>query len=225
MGERTFISEQRLLELAAGIQQPGFSSAASESPILLCAKMTASWLIGEIARGRNPSAAETRTYFEEHWAKTSEAQPRDAAAMRTYITRLSQIPHACWRLREILWTREILQPVLPYELNVGGAIIIGEYTVLRSSRRRRHAHVLYLRDGGIKRRPLVPDLVSFARGLDISRNGPELFRDWDVSTVGILHYWTADDICLEHRPDPDLAPQLLSQAVEKLQAARSLARL
>jgi hypothetical protein len=74
---------------------------------------------------------------------------------------------ACRRLPEIIWRCEILQPVTPYQLAIGDVVITGAYAVLRSSRRKKHAFALYLRDGGVKLKRLVLDLVSFARRLDL----------------------------------------------------------
>jgi hypothetical protein len=71
---------------------------------------------------------------------------------------------ACRRLRDIIWRCEILQPVSPYELPIGEVVITGEYAVLRSSRRKKHAFGLYLRHQGVRIKRLVPDVVSFAWG-------------------------------------------------------------
>jgi hypothetical protein len=60
--------------------------------------------------------------------------------------------------------------VTPYALAIGDVVITGEYAVLRSSRPKKHAFALYLRHGGLKIRPLVQDIVSFARRLDLSKS-------------------------------------------------------
>ena len=55
---------------------------------------------------------------------------------------------ACRRLRDIVWRCEVLQPLSPYTLAIGDVQVAGEYAVLRSSRRKKHAFALYLAASG-----------------------------------------------------------------------------
>ncbi len=218
MNENTVITEQALLYLLECPLRSDGSSAGPESPILACADQTAHWLIDELAANRNPTAKETRDFFWMNWQKTAYFQSRDTLPSKKYQTRVLQTVRACRRLRDILWSREILQPLLPYELRVGDVTITGEYMVLRSSRQKRHASVLYLRDGGVKLRPLVPDVVSFARRAHIEDRWPDLSREWQVNSIGILHYWVSSDFAAEHRPNAQLARKILLGATAALRS-------
>lgn len=215
MTDKTAMAEKALLSASQCASLVGGSRIIPESPILPAAEKTAACLIDDIVHGRNPTAADTRRFFETHWQQ-AYSHSQDTLAPEDYVTQLQQIPHACWRLRDIIWTREILQPVRPYRLTVDGLTIKGEYAVLRSSRRKRHAYVLYLREGGVKRRPLVPDVISFARWLDLQNRWAEISSEWRIKTIGILHYWVTTDTSLEHRPDLDNARQVVTNAVAAL---------
>lgn len=190
----------------------GMPSVEPASPMLTSAEKTAAWLIDEIARGRNPSAADTRSLFEMHWQPAVSAQDGELSA-QDYTAQLLQIPHACWRIREVIWSREILQPMLPYKLTINGITITGEYAILRSSRRKRHAYVLYLRDAGVRRRPLVPDVLSCARWLDLHDRWAGVSNQWKVSSAGVLHYWVTTDFAAEHKPDIESARQALADSL------------
>lgn len=220
MTDKTVMAEKALLSASQCASLVGGSRIIPELPILIAAEKTAAWLIDDIAHGRNPTAADTRRFFETHW-QHAYSHSQDTLAPEDCTTQLRQIPHACWRLREIIWSREILQPVLPYRLTVDDIAITGAYAVLRSSRRKRHAYVLYLREGGVKRRPLIPDVISFARWLDLQNRWAEISSEWRIKTIGILHYWVTTDTSLEHRPDPEVAKQVLVDAVAALGSSRN----
>jgi hypothetical protein len=85
--------------------------------------------------------------------------------------------------------------------------ITGEYAVLRSSRRKRQGLVLYLRYGGLFFRPLVPDIVSFARGADAFNEWQT--QGWDVKRLGVLHYWVDGDRVALHQLRPEFANSVL----------------
>ena len=79
------------------------------------------------------------------WQRTAAFQARDRIPVKKYNRLVMEDVRACRRLRDLIWRCEILQPVSRYELAVDGIVITGEYAVLRSSRRRNHAFVPYLR--------------------------------------------------------------------------------
>src|SRR4051794_30554883 len=94
----------------------------------------------------------------------------------------------------------------PYTLPIGDAVITGEYAVLRSSRRKKHAFALYLRHEGIRMKPLVPDVVSFARRLDLANRWMDpANRHWGIESIAVMHYWVSRDLSAEHRPDREFA--------------------
>ncbi|MEO8372992.1 MAG: hypothetical protein ABI806_27650 [Candidatus Solibacter sp.] len=121
---------------------------------------------------------------------------------------------ACRRLRDIIWRCEVLQPVMPYQLEIGDAMITGRYAVLRSSRRKKHAFALYLRDQGVKIKRLVPDVVSFARLLDLeNRCGESANRGWGVQSIGVMNYWVTRDLSAEHKANRQFSTNVLLGAV------------
>jgi hypothetical protein len=93
-------------------------------------------------------------------------------------------------------------------LTIDGIGITGEYAVVRSSRRKRQAFVLYLRYRGVKIRPLTPDIVSFARWVHFS-NEPNTRLWWGVDDISVKHYWVNQELDVEHRPDRQLASAVL----------------
>ena len=209
--QNTSINEKALLyHLGCPLRSDG-STPGPEFPVLQCAESTLHWLIDEIAAKRQPTASHTREFFDVQWQQTSYFQSRDAIPLKQYNRRLLEGVRACARLRDLLWSHEILQRVLPYQLSLNGVVISGEYTVLRSSRRKNHVFVPYLRYGGVKLRPLVPDIVSFARWVDASNRA--VAQEWRVDRVGVMHYWVTQNLAAEHKPDPEFAAQVLHGAV------------
>jgi len=173
MIQNTTITEKALLShLECPLRADGANSGP-ESPVLECAEGTSRWLLAEIAAGHQPTAVETREFFEIEWQQTNYFQARDSVPRKQYQRRLMEGVRACTRLRDLIWTHEILQPVSRYELTVDGIVITGEYAVLCSSRRKTHAFIPYLRYKGLKIRPVIPDIVTFARWLDASNRLPE----------------------------------------------------
>jgi hypothetical protein len=117
---------------------------------------------------------------------------------------------ACRLLRDIFWRCETLQPVSPYTLAIGGIVITGQYAILRSSRRKKHAFALYLRYQGMKMKPLVPDVVSFARWLDLANRWIEPANGHrGIQSIGVMHYWVSRDLSAEHEPDREFATNVL----------------
>jgi hypothetical protein len=215
MPQTTFITEKALLyRLECPIRSCGQNTVQEESPILICAETTAQWLIAEIVDGRTPSLQEThRRYFAE-WEQTAYFRSRAGIPQKEYAIRMWEGIRACRRLRDIIWRCEILQPVTPYRLAIGDVVITGEYAVLCFPRRKKHAFALYLRHGGVKIRPLVPDVVSFARMLDLSdRWSDPSNRHWAIETIGVMHYWVARDFHLEHKIDRNFSSDVLLGAV------------
>lgn len=202
----TSITEKALLyHLQCPIRSDG-STSGPESPVLNCAESTARWLIEEIAAGRQPTAGETREYFDTEWQQTAFFQSRDAIPLRKYDRMFMEGLRACRRLRDLIWRCEILQPVCRYELPVDGVVITGEYAVLRSSRRKSHAFVPYLRYKGLKIRPVIPEIVTFARWVAANR-APA--REWRINRMVVMHYWINQDLAAEYQPNPDFAGQVL----------------
>ena len=181
-----------------------------ESPILTCAEETVRWLIAEQLGGRVPSAKETLAFFDSEWNQTAYFQSKNGIPQKEYQLRLREGVRACRRLRDIVFRCEILQGVTPYELPAGNLIITGEYAVLRSSRRKKHAFALYLRRAGVKIKRLVPNLVSFARRLDLGNRWIDpANRNWGIESVGVMHYWLTGDLSAEHRPDLNFATDVV----------------
>jgi len=121
---------------------------------------------------------------------------------------------ACRRLRDILWRCDILQPPSAYTLPIGGVVITGRYAVLRSSRRKKHAFALYLRYQGVRLKRLVPDVVSFARRLDLEKRWMDpANRHWGIESIGVMHYWVSRDLLAEHTTEREFATDVLLGAV------------
>ena len=216
MNEIITVNERALIDPA------GKPSAEPESPLLIAAEETAAWLIDETDHGRYPGARHTWKVFEDHWER---AFPKSAGVMssKDYCEQLQQIPHACCRLRDLIWPREVLQPVRPYKLIVDGVTITGQYAVLRSARRRKHAQIIYLRHSGERRRPLIPDTLSTARWLYIDARWAQVASAWQINSIGVLHYWIANaDFAAEHKPDVASAKQMLVHAVSALGQSKLL---
>lgn len=181
-----------------------------QSPVLGCAESTARWLIAEQLAGRAPTVRETQEVFDQ----TGYFQPRSDIAPKEYARHVREGIRACHRLRDIVWRCQVLQPVSPYRLTVGGVLITGEYAVLRSSRRHKHAFVLYLRHEGVRMKPLVPDVVSFARWLDLANRWSDpANRQWGIQSIGVMHYWVTRELSAEHKPDRAFATDVLLGAV------------
>jgi len=81
---------------------------------------------------------------------------------------------------------------------------------MRSSRRKNHLFVPYFRYGGVKIRPLIPDIVSFARWLDVSNRVEQ--QGWRFTKLNVMHYWLVPSLAAEHDPNPELAAQVLRGA-------------
>jgi len=203
-------------DLSAYLECPMHSAASirmPESPVLACSEETARWLITEICAGRQPSANETRDFFDTHWRQTTYFQSRDSIPIKKYQRRLLEGVRACRRLRDVIWRCGIIQPVSPYELSVGDMVITGEYAVLRCSRPKTHAFALYLRDQGVRIKPLIPDIVSFARRLDLSNRWVDpANRHWGIEKVSVLHYWVNRDLSLNHSSHASFAADVLTGA-------------
>jgi hypothetical protein len=166
--------------------------------------------MAELCAGRQPTAAETREFFDIQWKQTIYFQSQDTIPPKQNKRRVMEGLRACSRLRDLLWRHEILQPLSRYELPIGGVAITGEYMVLRSPRRKKHAYVPYLRYQGVKIRPVIPDVVSFARWVD-ARNRwlDSARRTGGIDRIGVLHYWVSQNLAAEYQPDPAFAGQVL----------------
>lgn len=210
MTETAFINEKTMLyHLQCPLRATG-STTVPESPVLACAENTARWLMAEQLAGRAPTVRETQEVFDQ----TGYFQPRSDIAPKEYARHVREGIRACHRLRDVVWRCQVLQPVSPYRLTVGGVLITGEYAVLRSSRRHKHAFVLYLRHQGIRIKPLLPDVISFARWLDLANRCTDpVKRHWGVESIGVLHYWVTRDLSAEHKPDRGFATDVLLGAV------------
>ena len=152
--------------------------------------------------------------FDTEWKGTPYFHSRTDIPAKEYEIRVREGSRACRRIRDIVFRCEVLQPLSPYALPIGDAVITGEYAVLRSSRRRNHAFALYLRHKGIRIKRLVPDVVSFARRLDLGNRwtAPEN-RHWKVNSIGVMHYWVSSDLSAEHKVDREFAAEVLRGAV------------
>jgi len=215
MTEKRLITEKELLyRIQCPIRSFGQSTVQEESPILTCAEKTAQWLIAEIVDGRTPNRNQTHDRYELEWNQTAYFRSRDAIPQKEYEIRQMQGIRACRRLRDVIWRCEILQPVTPYALPIGDVMITGEYAVLRSLRRKKHAFALYLRHGGVKIKRLVPDIVSFVRRLDLRiRRIDAANRHWGIESIGVMHYWLTGDLSAEHRSDFAFATDVVRGAV------------
>jgi hypothetical protein len=210
LSEKVSINEKDLLyRLECPLRSNG-SSTVQESPVLACAENTARWLIDEMFAGRAPSASETREFFDIAWKQTACFHSKSCIPTKKYELLVREGLLACRRLRDIVWRCEILQPVSSYALAIGDIVIAGEYAVLRSSRRRKHAFALYLRHQGVKIKRLVPDIVSFARRLDLGhRRIDPSNRHWAIQSIGVMHYWVSRDLSAEHTADYVFASDVL----------------
>ena len=206
MDTKNIVTEESLLyRLECSLRKN--AGSPPQTPVLQCTQSTLRWLVSEIASGRNPTASQTREYYDLEWKQTDLFHSRDRVPQKVYYRWVMEGLKACSRLRDILWQREILDPVSRYELCVKDVVITGEYAVLWSSRRKRQADVLYLRYGGVKIRPLIPDIVSFARWLDVTNRVAA--RSWHVHRIGVLHYWVSQNLAARHEPDPEFARHVL----------------
>jgi len=213
MNNQLTISEKELL---ASLQCPLRGDAFSvkpESPMLSCAEKTLGWLTSELRAGRQPTAKETRDFFEGHWEQTAYRRSQVPIPPKQYRRDLTEIPRACSRLRDLVWSHEILQAVEPYQLTVGGVVITGEYMVLQSPRQKKHAYIPYLRYRGVKIRPMVPDVAAFARWLHASNRWMKSIpQHWGIQSVGILHYWVTQNLAALHEPEQGLARKVVTGA-------------
>jgi hypothetical protein len=210
MISRTFITEKALLyRLECPIRAVGSSITELESPLLLSAERTTSWLIAEFSATRSPTANQTRDAFNHYWEQTVCFQSRDTIAIKEYEKHIEKHVHVCWRLRELIWKREILQPVSRYELPIGDIAITGEYAVLRSARPKTNAQILYLREGGVTIRPVIPDVISFARIVDLGKRWLDSTNSWGIDSFSVLHYWVSRNIAAEQKPDQRFAANVL----------------
>jgi len=208
MIQNTSITEKALLShLQCPLRADG-STSGPESPVLKGAESTLQWLISELASCRLPDIHETHNYY---FATDPDFFRSHNLPRTEYVRRLDQGVRVCRLLRDILSRCETLQPVERYDLPIGGVMITGEYAIFRSSRRKRQAFALYLRHGGLKVRPLIPDVVSFARFVDFTNRPAD--RGWRVDRIGVLHYWIAQKLSALHQPDPEFAANVLRGAV------------
>ena len=210
MTEKISIDEKALLYRLQCPLRWNVAGTVQESPVLVCAENTARWLIAERFAGRTPSAGETREFFDMEWQQTAYFQSRSGIPPKEYEVRVREGVRACRRLRDIIWRCEILQPVSPYTLPIGDILITGEYAVLRSSRRKKHAFALYLRYQGVRIKRLVPDIVSFARRLDLTNRWVDpANRCWGIQSIGVMHHWVNRDLFAEHNADFGFATDVL----------------
>jgi hypothetical protein len=211
MNDKISINEKKLL---ACLECPlrGNDTRIQEPSVLFCAEETARWLMKEQLAGRAPGIKEACDVWEAAWATTANCQSKDIIPQQEYNRILRGGIRACRRLSDLVWRCEVLQLVSPYALSIGEAVITGEYAVLRSSRKKRHAFALYLRHGGVKSKPLVPDTVSFVRRLDLGNKWQEN-ADWDLDSIGVMHYWLSGDHSAEHRPGRSFANDVVLGAV------------
>lgn len=208
------ISERALAYYLECPMRSAGSIIMPESPVLACAEETARWLIAEICGGRQPSAGETREFYDAQWKRTARFQSRGSIPLKDYQRLVLEGVRACRRLRDIMWRCEIIEPVASYTLPIGGVLITGGYAVLRSSRRKKHAFALYLRHQGVRIKRLVPDIVSFARRLDLANRWTDpANRHWGVQSIGVMHFWASRDLSAEHTSDRDFATDVLHGAV------------
>jgi hypothetical protein len=210
MNQKTSITERALLyQIECPLRSDG-TSLGPEVPVLECAESAYRWLMSEIVAGRQPTAGGTREYFEAQWQMTKLFQTRDAIPAKRYQRLVMQGVRACARLRDLLWTHEILQPLARYELLVDGVAITGEYAVLLSSRRNNEAFIPYLRHEGVKLRPVIPDVVTYARWLDAAQRLP--LRQRPGRRISVMHYWVSQYLAALHQPDAGFAGQALRGA-------------
>jgi hypothetical protein len=207
------ISEKALTSYLECPMRSAASIVMPESPVLACSEETARWLITEVSAGRTPSARETREFFDTQWQQTAYFRLQDGFTPKElgdYQRHVVQGVRACRRLRDVIWRCGIIQPVSPYELPVGEIVITGEYAVLCSSRSKTHAFALYLRDQGVRIKPLVPDIVSFARQLDLRNRWIDPANlHWRIQKISVMNYWVTRDLSAEHWLASSLASDML----------------
>ena len=206
MTNATWISEGSLRHYLECPLRYTDSTMVPESPVVLIqAENTFRWLVDELRAGRAPTVSETQEFFEKaYWHSWGALSQKAREQQAKDLTR------ACRRLRDIVWQYEILQPVSPYSLTVDGVQITGEYAVFRSSRRKKEGFAMYLRHQGMRKRPLRPDIVSFARWLDLANR---VDPGWGIQSVGVMHYWVARDFAAAHKPDRQFAVDVIRGAV------------
>jgi hypothetical protein len=69
---------------------------------------------------------------------------------------------------------------------------------------------LYLRDQGVRIKPLVPDIVSFARQLDLRNRWIDpANRHWGIQKISVMNYWVTRDLSAEHWLASSLASDVL----------------
>ncbi len=182
----------------------GPATSVADSPVLLaCAEGAAEWYFREKFDGRGCTYSQLLEVLEEEWKRTPFFAARATISPLLYHQRSTTLGRVCSRLRDLFCIYEIVQPVEPYSLEIDGITISGSYAVVRSDRRKRHGIVVYLRDGGPRARPLVPDAASFARYLDLQR------RDAGWDSIGVLHWWVSSYIATEHQPDRTFAENVM----------------
>jgi len=170
---------------------------------LHCAESTARWLIEEIDAGRQPTEGETHEFFTVQWRQTEFFQSRDAIPPQDYNHQVEEGVRACSCVRNLIWRCEILQNVSPYALLVDGMTISGEYAVLYSPRRKIKTFIPYFRYDHLK--PVIPDIVTFARWMDASNRLP--------MTINIVHCPVNQNRAAGYQPDPVRAGEYLRAAV------------
>jgi hypothetical protein len=211
----SFMDEKALLHLLECPLRSKTLIGATQESVLQSAENTVRWLITEQVAGRAPNARETRDYFDQ----AGYFQPSDNVSSREYQQLVREGLRACRRLRDLICRCEVLQEVTPYTLVIADVRITGEYAVLRSSRRKKHAFVLYLRNQGIRIKPLIPDVVSFARWLDLANRWTALTNHhWGIESIGVMHYWVNRDLSAEHQPQRAFATKVLLGAASVIQA-------
>jgi len=63
-------------------------------------------------------------------------------------------------------------------------------------------------------KPLVPDVVSFARWLDLANRWTNpANQHWGIESIGVLHYRVSRDLSAEHKTDRGFATDVLLGAV------------
>ena len=71
-------------------------------------------------------------------------------------------------------------------------------------------------------KPLVPDVVSFARWLDLANRCTDpANRQWGIESIGVMHYWVTRDLSAEHKPDRGFATDVLLGAVSVVRGIHS----
>jgi hypothetical protein len=153
--------------LVAAVQCPmraRAGDAPARSPVLESAEEVFAWLFRERFDGRWPDVKETLGLFDElrhktEWYRVNAAPPMTA---REGLAAL----HSCGRLMRLFYRLEAIPA--RHALCFPDRGRINQREVCRDALdEAKRALIIYLRDGGIRMKPLVPDLISFARGLDL----------------------------------------------------------